>query len=109
MSKDTKQVVLSIRFKIKPGMKDTFQESLFDLINNFRSEPAFVNAIVSNDTDNPNDLHIYEVWQGTRQSWLEEELPKPYRQKYEDRLSALIDDRNVSWLEPIREWGKNDS
>jgi quinol monooxygenase YgiN len=79
MSTNSNQIILNIRFKIKPGMKETFRDSLFAMINKFRNDPTFVHAIVSDDIDSPNDLHIYEIWQGTRESWLQEELPKPYR------------------------------
>lgn len=105
MSVNLNQVILNIRFKIKPGMKETFRESLFELTNNFRNEPAFVNAIVSDDIDSPDDLIIFEIWQGTRESWMQEEFTKPYRKKYEETLASLINDRIVSWLEPIGEWG----
>lgn len=105
MSTNLNQVILNIRFKIKPGMKETFRESLFSMINNFRNEPTFVNAIVSDDIDYPDDLHIYEIWQGTRDSWIKNELPKPYRKEYEEKLTGLIDDRIASWLEPVGEWG----
>ncbi|NHN30019.1 putative quinol monooxygenase [Paenibacillus agricola] len=105
MSKNSSQVILNIRFKIKPGMKETFRDSLFAMINNFRNDPKFVNAIVSDDIDSPDDLHIYEIWQGTRDSWVQEEFPKPYRKEYEESLTGLIDERIVSWLEPIGEWG----
>ncbi|KQX44578.1 antibiotic biosynthesis monooxygenase family protein [Paenibacillus sp. Root444D2] len=105
MSTNLNQVILNIRFKIKPGKKETFRDSLFAMINNFRNEPTFVNAIVSDDLDNPHDLVIYEIWQGTRDSWIKEELPKSYRTEYEGTLTSLIDDRIVSWLEPIGEWG----
>ncbi|MFP7288595.1 antibiotic biosynthesis monooxygenase [Shouchella clausii] len=101
----TNQVILNIRFKIKPGKKEIFRDSLFAMINNFRNEPTFVTAIVSDDIDNSNDLVIYEIWQGTRDSWIQEEFPKPYRKEYEESLTSLIDDRIVSWLEPIGEWG----
>ncbi|KRF31640.1 putative quinol monooxygenase [Paenibacillus sp. Soil787] len=105
MSTNSNQVILNIRFKIKPGKKETFRDSLFAMINNFRDEPTFVTAIVSDDIDSPNDLVIYEIWQGTRDSWVQEEFPKPYRKEYEETLTSLIDDRIVSWLEPIGEWG----
>jgi len=105
MSTITNQVILNIRFKIKPGMKKNFRDRLFSLINDFRNEPAFINAIVSDDIDQPNDLVIYEIWQGTRETWIQNELPKPYRSEYEEALADLIDDRTVSWLDPIGEWG----
>ncbi|KRF32210.1 antibiotic biosynthesis monooxygenase [Paenibacillus sp. Soil787] len=101
----TNQVILNIRFKIKPGKKENFRDSLFAMINNFRDDPTFVTAIVSDHIDSLNDLVIYEIWQGTRDSWVQEEFPKPYRKEYEETLTNLIDDRIVSWLEPIGEWG----
>ncbi|WP_416298254.1 MULTISPECIES: antibiotic biosynthesis monooxygenase [Paenibacillus] len=105
MSTNNNQIILNIRFKIKPGQKEAFRERLFAMISNFKSEPAFVNAIVSDDLDHSDDLVIYEIWQGTRESWIQHELTKPYRTEYEGALTNLIDDRIVSWLEPVGEWG----
>ncbi|MBB6023796.1 quinol monooxygenase YgiN [Paenibacillus sp. JGP012] len=105
MSTNNNQIILNIRFKIKPGKKESFRESLFSMISNFKSEPSFVSAIVSDDLDHPDDLVIYEIWRGTKESWIQHELNKPYRAEYEDSLTKLIDDRIVSWLEPVGEWG----
>ncbi|PAF36485.1 antibiotic biosynthesis monooxygenase [Terribacillus saccharophilus] len=101
------QVQLNIRFKAKSGKKEEFCKELFSLIEEMSSENAFISAIVSDDLDKPDDLIIYETWQGTRDSWLTEELIKPYRKNYEGRLSDLIVDRSVSWLQPMGEWGSH--
>lgn len=105
MSTNNSQIILNIRFKIKSGKKEAFRDNLFAMISNFKSEPNFVNAIVSDDLDHSDDLVIYEIWQGTRESWVQHELTKPYRTEYEGELTNLIDDRIVSWLEPVGEWG----
>ncbi len=99
------QVQLNIRFKAKPGKKEAFRKELYSLIEEMSSEKAFISAIVSDDLDQPDDLIIYETWQGTRDSWLAEEFIKPYRKNYEGTLGDLIVDRSVSWLQPNREWG----
>ncbi len=99
------QVQLHIRFMAKPGEKEAFRAALFSLIEEMSSEKAFVSAIVSDDLDQPDDLIIYETWQGTRDSWLAEEFVKPYRKDYEEKLGALIANRSVSWLRPISKWG----
>ncbi|MGG4166376.1 antibiotic biosynthesis monooxygenase family protein [Rossellomorea vietnamensis] len=101
------KIVLNIRFKIKPGQKEAFRYNLFELIEQFKEVPEFIHAIVSDDIDHPHDLHIYEVWEGTRESWIEHELPKPYRKDYEETLGSMIEDRIVSWHRPIGEWGGN--
>jgi quinol monooxygenase YgiN len=101
------QVQLNIRFKAKPGKKEEFRKELSSLIEEMSSEKAFISAIVSDDLDQPDDLIIYETWQGTRDSWLAEEFIKPYRKNYEGTLGDLIVDRSVSWLQPKGEWGSH--
>lgn len=105
MSFTNHQVVLNIRFKTKPGKKEEFRTALSSLIKEMSVEKSFISAIVSDDLDQPDDLVIYEIWQGTRDSWLQEEFTKPYRKNYEGTLGELIVDRSVSWLEPKGEWG----
>ncbi|WP_258171267.1 antibiotic biosynthesis monooxygenase family protein [Paenibacillus sp. R14(2021)] len=105
MSITNQQVVLNIRFKTKPGKKEEFREQLSSLIQVMSAEEAFVSAILSDDLDQPDDLIIYEIWQGTRDSWLQEEFPRSYRKDYEGTLGQLIEDRSVTWLEPKGEWG----
>ena len=101
------QVQLNIRFKAKPGKKEEFRKELSSLIEEMSSEKAFISAIVSDDLDQPDDLIIYETWQGTRDSWLAVVFIKPYRKNYEGTLGDLIVDRSVSWLQPKGEWGSH--
>jgi quinol monooxygenase YgiN len=105
MSVTNQQVVLNIRFKTKPGKKEEFRTALSSLIKEMSVEKSFISAIISDDLDQLDDLVIYEIWQGTRDSWLQEEFTKPYRKDYESTLGELILDRSVSWLEPKGEWG----
>ncbi|QYK67527.1 hypothetical protein KAI36_02677 [Paenibacillus sp. S02] len=57
-------------------------------------EPAFVSAVLSDDIDNSNEVTLFEIWKGTKESWLKEKLPKPYRKTYENKLVDLIDERS---------------
>lgn len=107
MTSNTNQVILNIRFKVKPGKKEVFRNSLYSLVEVMSKEPSFINAIISDDIEKPNDLVIYEIWQGTKDSWLQEELPKPYRKKYEEILGDLLEERIISYLIPNGEWGSN--
>ncbi|MCQ4087818.1 putative quinol monooxygenase [Saccharibacillus sp. JS10] len=99
------QIHLYVRFKAKPGKREAFREELSSLVDIMSAEKTFISSVISDDLDQPDDVVIYEVWQGTKESWLAEELPKPYRQAYEDRLNDLVLDRKITWLEPITEWG----
>lgn len=107
MTSNANQVVLNIRFKVKAGKKEAFRKSLYSLVEVMSNEPTFINAIISDDIEKPDDIVIYEIWQGTKDSWLQEELPKPYRKKYEEVLGDLLEDRIISYLTPKGEWGSN--
>ncbi|KEJ00279.1 antibiotic biosynthesis monooxygenase [Clostridium botulinum A2B7 92] len=97
-------IILYIRFKIKKGKKDEFRELLSSNIDRMEHEPAFISAILSDDVDNSDEITLYEIWKGTKESWLKEELPKPYREKYESKLVDLIEERIISYLSPTKEW-----
>lgn len=107
MTTNKNQIILNIRFKVKPGKKEEFRKQLFTLADIMSNETNFVNAIIHDDMDQSEDIVIYEIWKGTQESWLQEEFPKPYRKEYEGVLSELLTDRIVSWLIPIAEWGSN--
>jgi len=98
--KDIQQIILNIRFKVKPGKKETFRDHLFTMADAMSKETSFVNAII-HDLEHPDDIVIYEIWNGTQESWLQEEFPRSYRKDYEDVLSEMLEDRLISWLTPL--------
>ena len=97
-------VVLYIRFKTRAGRKNEFRRHLYTLVEAMKGEPSFVNAIIHDDPDHPDDIVIYETWQGTRASWLHHELTKPYRAAYEKTLAELLEERAAVFLTPVNEW-----
>ncbi|MFV3010833.1 putative quinol monooxygenase [Clostridium botulinum] len=61
-------IILYIRFKIKKGKKDEFKELLSSNIDRMKHEPAFISAILSDDVDNSDEITLYEIWKGTKES-----------------------------------------
>lgn len=104
MNNVDEKIVLYIQFKIKEGKKEEFKNLLFSLIENMSNEPAFINGVLSENVDNINELVFYETWKGTKDSWIMEELSKPYREDYECKLAELIEERIITYLSPIKEW-----
>jgi quinol monooxygenase YgiN len=98
------KVVLYVRFKTKAGKKDEFRQQLYAVIETMKEEPAFVNAIIHDDPNHPDDIVIYETWQGTRESWLKNEFTRPYRASYEKLLAGLLEERDIVFLTPVDEW-----
>ncbi len=101
------QVVLIVRFVPNPGKYEAFRDHLFGLVEKMSAEPDFVNTIVHDDLENTGQLVLYEIWSGTKERWLREQPPRPYRGDYELRLPELLERREISWLTPIREWGSD--
>ena len=103
----TDQVVLIVRFVPKPGQYTAFRDHLFDLVRKMSGEPNWINTIIHDDLDNKGQLVLYETWLGSKERWLRDEPPKPYRADFEARLPELLEKRDVSWLTPIREWSSS--
>jgi quinol monooxygenase YgiN len=99
------RVVLIVRFVPKLGKYADFRDHLFTLVEKMSREPDFVNTMVHDDLENPDQLVLYEIWSGNKERWLHEQPPKVYRAEYEARLSELLERRDITWLTPIREWG----
>jgi quinol monooxygenase YgiN len=94
-------IVLLVRFQTKPGQKARFLDRLQSLVEAMSVEDNFVDAIVHDNADRPDEVVVYETWRGTRESWMKEEFGRSYRKSYEKALSELIDNRTVDWLTPI--------
>lgn len=100
-------IVLIVRFTPKAGMYDTFKTSLFELIEAMKHEEGFINAIVHDDVEEPGVLCIYEIWRGTKESFLTVEMAREYRAPYGKIRDTMLDDIRVDWLTPIAEWGSD--
>jgi quinol monooxygenase YgiN len=98
------RIVLLIRFDTKPSQRDEFLRSLEKIVNIMRKEASFIDAVISQNIDQPNELLMYETWRGNRESWLRDELPRPYRAEDEQALAELVVSRDVKWFTPLTSW-----
>jgi quinol monooxygenase YgiN len=103
------QIVLLVKIVLKPGKRPEFLEALQTVVTVMAKEPSFVGATVLDNVENPDEIVVYETWKGTRDSWIAEEYPRPYRKPYEDALTNLIENRTVSWLMPIARAGASEA
>jgi quinol monooxygenase YgiN len=103
----SEHIVLYVRFRVRPGRMEDFRSHLYKTIEDMKGEPAHVNTIVHVNLDQPNEVLLYEIWHGTRESWLREEMPRDYRDSYEAGLDDLIEERTAEWLIPLQEWGSS--
>jgi len=95
------RIVLIVRIETKPGMKAPFLKELDTVLESMSGEANFLKAIVHHNLEKANEVVVYETWQGTRETWLRDELSRPYRRPYEQAVSELVNDRSVDWLMPV--------
>jgi len=103
---DSAGVVLIVRFRPKPGQREQFLKHLHELVDTMSKEAAFVNTVIHDDIEQPADVVLYETWSCSREAWIAEELPRPYRADYERIGAQLLESRQVDWLVPTRSFNR---
>jgi hypothetical protein len=57
---------LGIHYFIKDGHRDTVLSKLKGVIELCTKEPEFINAVISETSERPNQFFLHELWRGTR-------------------------------------------
>ena len=96
---------LSLKFKVKPGLKLALLSELKTILDLCAREPEFVTAILNENPNQPDELFLFEIWRGTPEDFARVQGPKPYRQAYLEHSKPLLESVNVEWLAPTQEWG----
>src|SRR5580658_4304829 len=96
---------LSLKFKVKPGLKLALLSELKTILDLCAREPQFVTAILNEYPNQPDKLFLLEIWRGTPEDFARAQGPKPYRQAYLEHSKPLLESDNVEWLAPTHEWG----
>ena len=86
------------------GAKDTIVSKLGNLVELVIGQvPELKLAILHEGLDRPEEIMLYEEWDGTKAAFLVHEAPKAYRTAYREETAHLIADRGeLVWLSPIR-------
>jgi len=94
----------SFRVISEAGAKQTVALKLSDLVTLVIGRvPELKLAILHEGLDRPEEIMLYEEWDGTKEGFLTDEAPKPYRAAYREETTHLIADRgDLEWLLPIR-------
>lgn len=97
----TKMFSIYVRFTLHPSKKPIFLPSLTTLMETMSQEPSFVSAVLSEDPDVPDELILFEVWDGSKEAWLLEQPQKAYRMAYGDATKDLVASKEVRFLSPL--------
>jgi hypothetical protein len=94
----------TFRVVSEAGAKETVATKLSNLVALVVGQvPELKLAILHEGLDRPDEIMLYEEWDNTKQGFLADEAPKPYRTAYREETAHLIADRgDLEWLSPIR-------
>lgn len=96
---------LAIHYYIKDGYRDTVLSKLKGVIDLCAKELEFINAIISESPERPNQFALQELWRGTRADFDAVQGIKPYRTAYLADIKQYLEKVDVEWNTPIIEWG----
>jgi quinol monooxygenase YgiN len=96
---------LGIHYYIKDGHRNTVLSKLEGVIDLCVREPEFINAIISESPERPNQFALQELWRGTRADFDAVQGIKPYRKAYLADVKQYLEKVDVEWNTPIVEWG----
>lgn len=82
--------IIMVTIKIKPGHKDAFMEAMLgDALGSNQDEPGCLRFDVLQDVEEPNTIHLYEVYRD--EAALEAHRQAPHYTKWREAVSDWFD------------------
>lgn len=94
----------TFRVVSEAGAKETVVTKLSNLVALVVGQvPELKLAILHEGLDRPEEIMLYEEWDSTKEGFLADEAPKPYRVIYREETYHLVAELgDLEWLSPIR-------
>ena len=100
------RITLIVRFRIVASAREEFLASLKEVFTHIEKEDTFVEASLVQDMSDPESIMNYEVWSESPESFMKDQLSKPYRAEFEKLIVDLKIERTPAWYSTIADWTK---
>ena len=100
------RITLVVRFHIVASVREEFLKKLEEVFTYIVKEDTFVEASLVQDMGDPESILNYEVWDESPESFMKEQLSKPYRADFEKMIADLEIERTPAWYSTIANWSK---
>ena len=98
------KITLVVRFRIVASAREEFLNSLKEVFTHIVKEETFVEASLVQDMRDPESILNYEVWNETPESFMNEQLSKPYRAEFEKMIVDRKIERTPAWYSTLADW-----
>jgi quinol monooxygenase YgiN len=99
-----KPIVLVIKFTTNAENKEEFKRILIELFNQICKERTFIDAVLQEGIQKPEEILVYETWDETVEDFLKVHMVKDYRLPFEQALSDLEITREPTVYIPFAQW-----
>jgi quinol monooxygenase YgiN len=100
------RITLIVHFRIVASAREEFLAKLQEIFTHIVKEDAFVEASLVQDMRDPESILNYEVWNESPETFMKEQLSKPYRADFEKMIADLKIERTPGWYSAISNWTK---
>ncbi len=100
------RITLVVRFRIVASAREEFLKKLEEVFSYIVKEDNFLEASLVQDIRDPESILNYEVWDESPESFMKEQLSKPYRADFEKMIEDLRIERTPAWYSTISNWTK---
>ena len=100
------KITIVVRFRMDESAKQEFTAMLQEVFTHNVKEPTFVEASLVQDMRDPQSILNYEVWLESPDSFMTNQMTKPYRAEFEKMIVDLKIERTPAWYSTIGEWKK---
>ena len=100
------RITLVVRFRIAASAREEFLAKLTGIFTHIVEEDTFVEASLVQDMRDPESILNYEVWNDGPESFMKEQLSRPYRVEFEKMIADLKIERTPAWYSTLANWTK---
>ena len=98
------RITLVVRFRMNESAKREFTAKLQEVFTHIVKEETFVEASLVQDMRDPESILNYEVWKESPESFMKNQMSKPYRAEFEKMIVDLKIERTPAWYSTIADW-----
>jgi quinol monooxygenase YgiN len=97
-------ITLNVFVRVKPEYREELLEAGRALFDELAKERTFLEAWIHTAVDQPDLIVVYERWNETKESFVQNVLPKPFYKPYLALLERVGLGREAYWLEERGSW-----
>src|SRR6266581_6773909 len=97
-------ITLNVFVKVKPEGREELLEAGRVLFEELAKQPTFLDAWLCTTEEESDLIVVYERWNETKESFVQNLLPKPFYKPYLAVLERVGLDRKIHWLEERHAW-----